>query len=199
MLFNKLKISLPALTAFLCVLLLFSFAVSAQRRDHLTEQEGELVREFQEIDTRTEVLVKAIDRRFLVLNAVDIETNKQFKKDSEKWGELPTGTRRELLLDIEKIFQEAVDNIDQVAERNIKSELFPRAVHILAEASQKFLPQLKSQFDKTNTDIEKGAILGAIEFCNQIIEASAKVPKPIVTKEEKKKKNSLLSNKSRFY
>ncbi|MEJ7863243.1 MAG: hypothetical protein WKF90_16560 [Pyrinomonadaceae bacterium] len=149
--------------------------------------ETELVREFQEIDKRTEVLVKAIDRRFLVLNAVNVGNDKQFKKDSEKWGDLPTGTRRELLLDIERILQEAIDNIDNVAERNIKSELFPRSVHILADASKKFLPQLKSQLDKTNTDMEKGAILGSMEFCNQIIEASSKVQK--VTKEEKKKKN----------
>jgi len=184
MLTNKLKISFLAFTTFFCVLLLFSFSVSAQRRDHLTEMETELVREFQEIDKRTEVLVKAIDRRFLVLNAVNVGNDKQIKKDSEKWGELPTGTRRELLLDIEKILQEAIDNIDNVAERNIKSELFPKSVKILAEASKKFLPQLKSQLDKTNSDMEKGAILGSIEFCNQIIEASAKVPK-----EEKKKKN----------
>ncbi len=187
MLINKIKISFFVFTTFFCVLLLFSFSISAQRRDHLTEMETELVREFQEIDKRTEVLVKAIDRRFLVLNAVNVGNDKQFKKDSEKWGDLPTGTRRELLLDIERILQEAIDNIDNVAERNIKSELFPRSVHILADASKKFLPQLKSQLDKTNTDMEKGAILGSTEFCNQIIEASAKVQK--VAKEEKKKKN----------
>lgn len=186
MLNNKLKFSLFAFTTFFFITLLFSFSVSAQRRDHLTEMETELVREFQEIDARTEILVKAIDRRFLVLNAVNVEADKQFKKDSEKWGELPTGTRRELLLDIEKILQEAIDNIDNVAERNIKSELFPKSVHNLADAAKKFLPQLKSQLDKTNTDMEKGAILGSIEFCNQIIEASAKVSKP--SKEEKKKK-----------
>lgn len=187
MLINKIKISFFVFTTFFCVLLLFSFSILAQRRDHLTEMETELVREFQEIDKRTEVLVKAIDRRFLVLNAVNVGNDKQFKKDSEKWGDLPTGTRRELLLDIERILQEAIDNIDNVAERNIKSELFPRSVHILADASKKFLPQLKSQLDKTNTDMEKGAILGSMEFCNQIIEASSKVQK--VTKEEKKKKN----------
>jgi hypothetical protein len=187
MLINKLKISFLALTTFFCVLLLFTFSVSAQRRDHLTEMETELVREFQEIDKRTEILVKAINRRFLVLNAVNIGNDKQIKKDSEKWGELPTGSRRELLLDIEKILQESVDNIDNVAERNIESELFPKSVNILADASRKFLPQLKLQLDKTNSDMEKGAILGSIEFCNQIIEASTKIPK--VLKEEKKKKN----------
>ena len=187
MLINKLKSTFFAFTTIFCIALLFSFSASAQRRDHLTETETELVREFQEIDTRTEVFIKAIDRRFLVLIAVNVGGDKQFKKDSEKWGELPTGTRRELLLDIERILQEAIDNIDQVAERNIKSELFPKSVHTLADAARKFLPQLKLQFDKTNTDMEKGAILGAIEFCNQIMDASAKVPK--VVKEEKKKKN----------
>jgi hypothetical protein len=184
MLTNKLKISILVITTFFCVLLLFSFSVSAQRRDHLTEMETELVREFQEIDKRTEILVKAIERRFFILNGVNIDNSKQIEKDSEKWGELPTGSRRELLLDIEKILQEAIDNIDNVAERNIKSELLPKSVHILADASRKFLPHLKSQLDKPNSDMEKGAILGSIEFCNQIIEASAKIPK-----EEKKKKN----------
>jgi len=187
MLIDKIKISFYVFTTFFCVLLLFSFSISAQRRDHLTEMETELVREFQEIDKRTEIFVKAIDRRFLVLNAVNGGNNKQIKMDSEKWGELPTGSRRELLLDIEKILQEAIDNIDNVAERNIKSELFPKSVNILSDASKKFLPQLKSQLDKTNSDMEKGAILGSIELCNQVIEASTKVPK--VIKEEKKKKN----------
>jgi len=114
----------------------------------------------------------------------DSSQSKKVEKDSEKWGELPKGTRAQLLIDIEKILQEAIDNIDNLAQHDMKSELLPKAVNILADASTRFLPQLKSQLDKSNTDIEKGAILGAIDSCNQIIEASARVPK-----EEKKKKN----------
>ncbi len=180
---TKIKFTLYTLTAFFCIALLFPFSANAQRRDQLSEMESELVREAQEIDRRAKVFVKAIDRRFLVLSN-DSSQSKKVEKDSEKWGELPKGTRAQLLIDIEKILQEAIDNIDNLAQHDMKSELLPKAVNILADASTRFLPQLKSQLDKSNTDIEKGAILGAINSCNQIIEASARVPK-----EEKKKKN----------
>lgn len=173
------------ITAFFCVITLFAFSANAQRRDHLNEMETELVRDAQEINLRTEVFIKAIDRRFLVINN-DTSKAKQIEKDMGKWGELPKGTRAQLLLDIEKILQEAIDNIDNLAEHDQKNELLPGAIHTLADASNRFLPELKSQLDKTNTEVEKGAILGAIDSCNQIIEASAKVPKP---EPKKKKKN----------
>ncbi len=183
----KTKFAIPAIAAFFCVAFLFPFSVNAQRRDQLSEMESELVREAQEIDRRAEIFVKAIDRRFLVLNN-DASQSKKVEKDLEKWGELPKGTRAQLLRDIEKILQEAIDNIDNLAERDVKNELLPKAVHILADASAKFLPQFKSQLDKANTEIEKGAILGAIDFCNQIIEASANLPKE--EKKTKKKKDA---------
>lgn len=161
-------------------------SVFAQRRDHLNEMEIELVRDAQQIDLRTEVFVKAIERRFLVINNQALGEDKKSKKDSEKWGELPTGTRKELFLDIEKILDEAVNNIDSVAERDQKSQFFPKAVKILADGANRFLPQLKSNLDKSTDAKEKGAIIGAIDYCNQIIEAAAKVPKE-QPKEEKKK------------
>ncbi len=182
---NNFRFAFFAAVAIFCIASFFSFSVNAQRRDHLTEPEGELVREAQELDRRTEVFIKAVDRRFSVLNGTAQPDDKKSKKDAEKWGELPTGTRGLILQDMEKILQEAVDNIDNAAERDAKSELLPNAIRILGAASQKFLPQLKAQLDKTNTDIERGAILGAIDYCNQVIEASAKLPK-----EEKKKKKS---------
>lgn len=174
--------------AFLFSAVLFSASTAnAQRRDQLTDMESDLVREAQAIDLRSEVYVKAIDRRFLVLNK-DNSQAKQAEKDREKWGELPTGTRGQLLMDIEQILQEAIDNIDNVAERDQKSELMPKAVRVLANASNRFLPELKSELDKPNSEVEKGAILGAIDSCNQIIEASAKVPKEN-PKDKKKKKD----------
>ncbi len=182
---TKIKFALYALSTLFCIALLFPFAANAQRRDQLSEMESELVREAQAIDRRTEVYIKAIDRRFLVLNN-DASQSKKVEKDSEKWGDLPKGTRAHLLLDIEKILQEAIDNIDNLATHDAKSELLPKAVHSLADASARFLPQLKSQLGKTNTDIEKGAILGAIDSCNQIIESSAKLPEE--EKKSKKKK-----------
>lgn len=183
---NKyLRFAFSVAFAFSCLTIFFSHSSSAQRRDHLTEEESELVREMQEIDRRTEVYITAIDRRFSVLGVANPGTDKKSKKDSEKWGELPKGTRTELLIDIERILQEAVDNIDGVAERDMKSELLPKAVHLLADASKRFLPELKTFLDSAQNDKEKGAVIGAIDFCNQIIEASSKTPL-----EEKKKKKS---------
>jgi len=184
---TEMKLAIPAVIAFFCIALLFPFSANAQRRDHLSEMETELVRDAQAIDRRTEVYIKAIERRFLVLTN-DGSQSKKVEKDLEKWGDLPKGTRAQLLRDIEKILQEAIDNIDNLAERDVKNELLPKAVHILADASAKFLPQFKSQLDKANTEIEKGAILGAIDFCNQIIEASANLPKE--EKKTKKKKDA---------
>lgn len=184
---NTLRFVLSVSAAIFCVALFFPSPANAQRRDHMTAAEGELVREFQEIDRRTEVFVKAVDRRFLVLNNQAPPDDKKSKKDAEKWGELPKGTRAELLIDIEKLLQEAVGNIDNVAEHDIKSAMLPKAVRILAAASGKFLLQLKSELDKTNTEVERGAILGALEYCNQVIEAAAKLPEE--EKKTKKKKN----------
>ena len=183
---------------FSCLILLFIvhcslLFVQAQRRDHLTEMEVELVRDAQQIDERMKVFVKAIDRRFLVLNNDSTQT-KQIEKDLDTWGELPTGTRQQLLIDIEKLLDEAISKIDDVAARDMNSDFFPIAVHTLADGANKFLPQLKSQLDKAADEKEKGAIIGAIDFCNQIIEASAKVkresPKEIKKRKEKEKKDS---------
>lgn len=182
---NNLKFAVLFLSLFVSIQMFLPTSACAQRRDYLNELEIELVRDAQMIDLRTEVFVKAIDRRFLVINNQTVIDDKKSRNDAEKWGELPVGTRSELLLDIEKILAAAIDNIDDVAVRDQKSELFPKAVRILADGANRFLPQLKSQLDKTNDQKEKGAIIGAIDFCNQIIEASAKVPKE-TTKEKNK-------------
>jgi hypothetical protein len=191
-LFNKKKLFVR-LTLVLSVLFVIT-TVQAQRRDHLTENEVELVREAQQIDVRMKVFVKAIDRRLQVLNN-DASQTKQNEKDSDRWGELPTGTRQQLLTDIEKLLDEAISKIDDVAERDMKSDFFPIAVHTLADSANRFLPQLKSQFDKTDNEKERGSIIGAIDLCNQIIEASAKVKRE-TPKEIKKRKEKEINNKS---
>lgn len=166
--------------------------VQAQRRDHLTEAEIELVRDAQQIDERMKVFVKAIERRFLVLKP-DASPAKQIEKDSDKWGALPTGTRQQIFIDIEKLLDEAVSKIDDVGSRDSASDFFPAAVHTLADGAKEFLPQLKSELDKAADEREKGAIIGAIDLCNQIIEASAKVkresPKEIKKRKEKENKS----------
>lgn len=158
-------------------------SVNAQRRDYLTEQEADLVREAQTLDLRTEVLIKAINRRFLILNGRQAEL-----KDIEKWGE-PKGTKADLLFDVSKILLSAIDNIEYVAEKDASNKLFPKSVHNLAEASRKFLPQLETFKSQFREKMEQAAILNSIESCSQIIEASGKVPKE-APKEEKKKKSA---------
>jgi hypothetical protein len=176
------------LAAAFCGTLFFSLSAEAQRRDYLTEAEIELVRDAQQIDLRVQVLTKAIDRRLLVLKNDNSQT-KQIEKDSGKWGELPQGTRTQLLADVEKILQKAIDDIDDVAARNMDSKFFPKAVFKLTASCQAYIPQFRTFYDSAEDEKQRGAILGAIENCNAIIEASAKVPKE-TPKEEKKKKTN---------
>ena len=163
----------------------------AQKRDSLTAAEIELVRDAQAIDARTEIFIKAIDRRFLVLNNQTAPADgKKSKTDSGNWGEMPTGTRLQLFTDIKKILDQAISNIDDVAAHDrMDAKLFPKAVRKLAEAAQRFLPEFKSDLNKTTDEKEKGAILSSIEFCEQIIEASAKVPQE-EKKDGKKKRDA---------
>ncbi len=194
MIINKLKFPIYALTAFFCLTLFFPASANAQRRDYLTNEEVELVRDAQEIDLRVGVLTKAIDRRFLVLNN-DTSQAKQVEKDMEKWGELPKGSRSALLWDIERILQKSIDDIDDVAAHSKMDEkLFPKAMFALTDSCQGYIPKLKILYDSAADEKEKGSILGAIDNCNQIIEASAKVPK--VDPKEKKKKSKKDSNKN---
>lgn len=184
MTFEKLKYTFLILSLFFCVSFAAPASANGQKRDHLNEMEIELVRDAQEIDKRAEIFVKAIDRRFLVLNN-DTTQTKQIAKDIDQWGELPAGTRLQLFTDIRKILEEAINNIDDVAaHEKMDAEIFPKAVRKLAEAARRFLPQLKSASDKTTDEKEKGAILASIESCEQIIEASAKVPKEQLKKKK---------------
>jgi hypothetical protein len=120
----------------LVLTLVFAFAffgsrASAQQRDHLTEKEVDWVREVQMIDKRIEVFVKAADRRLTVLinpSAV------QAKKEEEKWGPLPTGTKTELLQDYKRILEEAEEKLDDAFDR--KDALVPKALSKFKEASQ---------------------------------------------------------------
>lgn len=197
-----------SLAIILCSFVLFSTEAKAQR-DFLTEAEIELVRDANEIDKRIEVLVKAIERRFLVINKDDSQS-KQVQKDSDKWGELPEGTRTELLADISGLLQKAIDDIDDLAARKSMNDKllqntseendadaetkriiktndkkFPTAVHNLADASRKYLPILEKMEETAEDEKERGIILRSIESCQMIIEASTQVAKP----EGKKKKN----------
>lgn len=183
---KRLKIS--SLFFLLLITVCLSFTVAAQKRDNLTDKEDLQVREAQELDLRMKVFVKIIERRFLALTDSNAVNNKQVQKDIDDWGELRTGESKDLLWDIQKTIDESIQKLDDAAERDQKNPLFGKAVHILADACKKWLPQLKATFDKTTDEKERGLIMTSIEYCNQVIEASAKVSKE-VPKEEKKKKN----------
>src|SRR5467141_450525 len=88
--------------------LLLASLVNAQSRVHLTAKEVELVQEAQILDKRIDVFSKASERRMMVLNGTQAGATKQLQKDSEKWGELPQGTRGELIDDIAPILEEAI-------------------------------------------------------------------------------------------
>ena len=91
----------------LLIVLLGPESVLAQR-DHLTPQEADMVKDARVLDSRIDVFVKAADRRLIVLTGNQLNNSKQLKKDSEKWGELPNGSRAELITDIAKILDEAI-------------------------------------------------------------------------------------------
>jgi hypothetical protein len=122
----------------------FAATAVAQTRDHLTEQEVDLVKEAQLLDKRIEVFVRAAERRVMVLNGTATATTnaKQLKKHSERWGELPTGSRAELVGDIAHIFDEAITNIDDVSSRDERNPLIPKALRRLSQAVNSIVEQL---------------------------------------------------------
>ena len=171
-------------------ILLFAVAADAQRRDYLTEQEIEIVREAQEIDLRIDVLVHAMDRRFAILN-INVGNPVKEKKENDIWGPLPTGTRLELLRDIKRIMQKAIDDINNLAERpdsmvvgepekgrkpKTYADLFPKAVRSLAAAAARYEPVLKSELTKTDVKTEQGVLMDIIDSCTQIADALTKLP-----------------------
>ncbi len=158
-------------------------------RDHLTAQEADLVREEQALDRRTAIFIKAVERRFLVLTDRNADVSKAVQKDSEKWGELPKGTRTELLGDIAKILDEAINNIDDVAERDAKNPLLPKSLRKLSEASTRFLAQLDPMRAASQSDDEREAIGQATENAQAIVTAAQKLP-PDTGKSKKEKGKS---------
>ncbi len=191
--FGKVKFRniLSSLTVVFLGLLVINAKKAIAQSDHLTDKEIELIRFNQEIDNRIKVYVKAIERRLLVINGADTLTEndlKNLKKDEKKWGALPKGSREKLLTNIDKILDEAIDKIDDVATRDTKSNLFLNAVHILADAARNFVPKLKAISEDSANARETALISSAIDYCTDIIEASSKVKKPS-KKTKRKKKN----------
>lgn len=162
-------------------------AVGAVRRDPLTDKEADMVREAQALDKRTEVFIKAAERRVLRLTDPNAAASGQAQKDAEKWGDLQ-GTRAELLSDIANILDEAVTNIEDVGSHNSKSGLIPKSIRKLAAAATRFLPQLTALRERAN-DEERGVLEKAIESAQEIIAAANKLPPETIETKKKKKDN----------
>src|SRR5262245_54837729 len=159
----------------LCLALVSSsvlFAASqaqTDKRDHLTEQEVDLVREYQEIDKRTEVFIKAAERRLLVLANPNAT---QKKKEEETWGPLPQGTKLELLQDYKHILEEAEEKLDDWNNRGEKDKLLPKALNKFKEAATQHLSQLRALQPQLTDKREQRALAEAIEEAEIITKAS---------------------------
>ena len=163
---------------------------AAQRADHLTDEEIELIRDVQEVDKRMEIYTRAIERRLIAIEGTDglsKDDLKRLEKEKDKWGELPEGPRTQLLSDIDKILDEAVNKIEDVAEHNEKSELFPVAVYILADYAKALEPRLAALRERAANSRDVAVLNSAIGQCEDIVEASSKVKRPDPKAKKKKK------------
>ena len=154
----------------LCLCLSLASAAAAQRREHLTPEEIELVRDNQELDARTGVFIKAAERRLLAVTHPD-ESAKNAAKEREKWGEVK-GSRAQLYYDISKILDEAVVNVDDVAGRNPQSPLLRKSLYMLSEASAKMLPVLSKLRQDVQSEAEADQLDRALETAREITDAA---------------------------
>jgi hypothetical protein len=167
--------------------LLFFPAKTFCQRDYFTPEEIEIIRDAQQMDQRVNVLTHCIDRRFALLN-VDVHAPAFKEKKGEEWGPAPAGSRLDLLIDIKRILEKAIDDIDNLSERPNSivveeardtkdqgkkpkgfADVFPAAVRNLAAAAARYGPALKVELDKTKDPAEKGAILNSLEMCDEIM------------------------------
>lgn len=170
------------LTFSLCFL---SVAASAQSRDHLTPQEVELIQESQVLDQRTDIFIKAIERRLTVVSGTQPVVTKQSQKEAEKWGDLPKGSRAELIGDIARILEEAITNIDDVSYHDEKNPLLAKSLRKLDATASMLLTQLAPIADQAKSAEEISSLNQVLENAQQVIAAAKKLPPP--TEAEKAK------------
>ncbi|HEU4933925.1 MAG TPA: hypothetical protein VFT48_17695 [Pyrinomonadaceae bacterium] len=166
-----------------------NFIAQAQQRDHLTQQEVDLVKEAQILDKRIDVFIKATERRMMVINNSAGANAKLLKKDSERWGELPTGSRAELVSDIAKILDEAITNIDDVSARDERNPLIAKSLRKLAQSVTTIMGQLKPLATEAKSDAEIASFELLAEDAQSILEAANKLPPEVVTDKKAKKNN----------
>ena len=166
-----------------------NFLATAQQRDHLTEKEVDLVKEAQALDKRIDVFIKAAERRMMVINNSADANAKQLKKDSERWGELPTGSRAELVSDIAKILDEAITNIDDVSARDERNPLIGKSLRKLAQTVNAMMAQLKPLAAEAKSEAEIASFELLNEDAQSILEAANKLPAEVVPDKKAKKSN----------
>ena len=149
---------------------------STTQRDHLTLLEVDRVKEAQILDKRIEVFIKAAERRLMVLNGTQSTNAKQLKKDSELWGDLPTGSHAELIGDIARILDEAITNIDDVSARDERNPLISKALRRLATAVNNMMGQIAPFRDKAKSEAEVASLELLNEDAQQIMEAAKRLP-----------------------
>ena len=154
----------------LCACLSLAATAHAQKREHLTPEEIELVRDNQELDARTNVFIKAAERRLLAVTN-PAESAKNAPKEKEKWGEVQ-GTRTQLFYDISKILDEAVVNVDDVAEHNPESPLLRKSLYMLSEATARMLPELSKLREAAQSEAEADQLDRALETAQDITNAA---------------------------
>lgn len=176
--------TLLALALVVCAV---NFAQAATpQRDHLTPQEVDLVKEAQILDKRIDVFIRAAERRLMVINNSSAANAKQLKKESERWGELPTGSRAELVGDIARIFDEAITNIDDVSARDERNPLIAKSLRKLATSVNTILGQLKPLTAEAKSDAEIASFEMLNEDAQSILEAANKLPPEVIDKKAKK-------------
>jgi hypothetical protein len=164
--------------------LLLSYCLTAaahppQARDYLTPKEIDLVKDAQELDKRVDVFIKAANRRLVVIKGLDTNT-KELKKDAEFWGDLPSGTRSELVGDIAKILDAAIDNIDDVSYRDEKNPALPRALRKLAGAASRIIEQLKPLQTSAADPAEVRNFDELMDNAETIVQAASKLAPEVV-------------------
>jgi hypothetical protein len=169
------------------VSLSFAAIAIAQPRDHLTDQETDLIRFHQQLDKRMDVFIKAMDRRFAIINGLEQAKTKKIDKEEPEWGDLPKGSRTQLLGDIASILDEAITNIDDVSRRDEKNPLIPRSLRKLTAATKGYVTQVKSIASQTKDADELSAIERVLQHAEQIIEVGNQLPPPSA---DNKKKNN---------
>ena len=170
----------------LFISLFVGFSAQAQSRDHLTQQEVDLVKEAQILDKRIDVFIKAAERRMMVINNSAAANAKLLKKDSERWGELPTGSRAELVSDIARILDEAITNIDDVSARDERNPLIAKSLRKLAQSVNSIMAQLKPLATEAKSDAEIASFELLNEDAQSILEAANRLPPEVLDKKAKK-------------